>query len=198
MTLKEKIQSAAEQGSDPEEAAAILKNSLSAAENGKVWPKHQTFLKHNRLEKGQFEALDKKSKGMAAALWLVQHDPSARGYLHTSQSVNCGECLEKDDTWKSETKMLQEWTWEELQAHLGSGRILWKEDEYTPGGCMSTRTPSLGKDSPLPRGTRSGRWAKSKREMMRTWESSSSFMTKKPWPLAPLPAPGRATLQPLP
>ena len=30
MTLKEKILSAAEQGSDPEEAAAILKNSLSA------------------------------------------------------------------------------------------------------------------------------------------------------------------------
>ena len=47
--------------------------------------------------------------------------------------MNCGESLEKDDTWKSETKMLQEWTWEELQAHLGSGRILWKEDEYTPG-----------------------------------------------------------------
>ena len=72
---------------------------------------------------------------MAAALWLVQHDPSARGYLHTSQSVNCGESLEKDDTWKSETKMLQEWIWEELQAHLGSGpgRTLWKEDEYTPG-----------------------------------------------------------------
>ena len=41
--------------------------------------------------------------------------------------------MEKDNTWKSETKMLQEWTWEELQAHLGSGRILWKEDEYTPG-----------------------------------------------------------------
>ena len=39
--------------------------------------------------------------------------------------------LEKD--WKSEAKMLQEWTWEELQVHLGSGRILWKEDEYTPG-----------------------------------------------------------------
>ena len=38
MTLKEKIQSVAEQGSDPEEAAAILKNSLSAAENGKVAP----------------------------------------------------------------------------------------------------------------------------------------------------------------
>ena len=64
MTLKEKIQSAAEQGSDPEEAAAILKNSLSAAENGKVWSKHQTFLKHNPLKK----ALGKKSKGMAAAL----------------------------------------------------------------------------------------------------------------------------------
>ena len=47
--------------------------------------------------------------------------------------MNCGESLEKDNTWKSETKMLQEWTWEELQAHLGSGRILWKEDEYTPG-----------------------------------------------------------------
>ena len=47
MNFKEKIQSAAEQGSDPEEAAAILKNSLSAAENDKVWSKHQTFLKHN-------------------------------------------------------------------------------------------------------------------------------------------------------
>ena len=57
MTLKEKIQTAAEQASDPEEAAAILKQSLSAAENGKVWSKHQTFLKHNPLEKGQFEAL---------------------------------------------------------------------------------------------------------------------------------------------
>ena len=34
----------AEQGSDPEEAAAILKNS--AAENGKVWSKHQ---KRDRL-----------------------------------------------------------------------------------------------------------------------------------------------------
>ena len=82
---------------------------------------------------------------MAAALWLAQHDPSARGYLHTSQSVNCGEPLEKDDTWKSETKMLQEWTWEELQAHLSSGRILWKEDEYTQGVYVYKDTQVLEK-----------------------------------------------------
>ena len=145
MTLKEKIQTAAEQASDPEEAAAILKQSLSAAENGKVWSKHQTFLKHNPLEKGQFEALDKKSKGMAAALWLVQHDPSARGYLHTSQSVNCGGLWKKTTLGKVKPKCCRSGPGKSSRLTLAvvesSGKRM-----STPQGCMFTKTPSLGKD----------------------------------------------------
>ena len=49
-------------------------------------------------EKAKFEALDRKGEGMAPALWLAQRDPSAKGCLHTSQIVNCGDFLEKDDS----------------------------------------------------------------------------------------------------
>ena len=60
------------QTSDEEEAASLLKQSLTPKEAQQVWGKHQTHLNHNPLEKEEHEALSKKDKGLSAALWLMR------------------------------------------------------------------------------------------------------------------------------
>ena len=55
LTLTDKIKAAAELGGEDEEnAAAILKESLTPDENSQVWGRHQTFLKANPSEKEKY------------------------------------------------------------------------------------------------------------------------------------------------
>ena len=56
LTLADKIKAAAELGGEDEEnAAAILKESLTPDENSQVWERHQTFLKSNPSEKEELQ-----------------------------------------------------------------------------------------------------------------------------------------------
>ena len=128
MTLDEKIKSAAETGGSVEEQALVLKESLTKEEHAKVWGRHQTHLNNNPLEKGELEGLSKKEKGMKAAEWLMQ--TAGKKYLHVTKEVSANESLEKDNTWKSEKQMLDQFDWEELQAHLGSCRVTWRQDPH--------------------------------------------------------------------
>ena len=131
MTLDQKIEAAAKTGGTAEEQAIALKETLTKEEHGKIWGRHQTHLNKNPLEKGELEGLSKKEKGMKAAEWLMK--TAGKKYLHVSKEVSAHESLEKDNTWKSAKQMLDLFDWEEFHAHLGSGRVSWRLDPYTPG-----------------------------------------------------------------
>ena len=92
--------------------------------------RYGAHLQKNLLEKGELEGLSKKEKGMKAAEWLMR--TAAKKYLHVTREVAAQESLEKDNTWKSEKQMLDQFDWQELQAHLASGRVTWRHDPHTP------------------------------------------------------------------
>ena len=130
MSLDDKIQAAAETGGTVEEQAEVLKDSLTKQEHAKVWGRHQTHLNKNPLEKGELEGLSKKEKGVKAAEWLMK--TVGKKYLHVSREVTASDSLEKDNTWKSEKQMMDQFGADELWAHCGSGRVVWRADPHTP------------------------------------------------------------------
>ena len=132
MTLAEKMEVAAgEAEGDEDQAAKNLKKSLTPAEKQSVWSKHQTHLKHNPKDAKALQKASKNEKGLAAAKWLMQKD--GKKHLTTAAKVAASQALKKAEEWMSEKAILKRWSPQELQAHLASGRVVWREDPYTPG-----------------------------------------------------------------
>ena len=131
MSLKEKVTACAEMAEDEEEAAKMLKENMTNGEAGSLWAKHQSHLKRNPEEKEEYERGGKKEKGLAAALWLVKSE--CKKFLHASSTVQADEALKKADKWESELQMLKKWSPQELELHVQSGRISWREDPITWG-----------------------------------------------------------------
>ncbi len=132
LSLKEKVAMATEQNDTWEEAAVDLKSTLDKGEHSRIWSKHNTFLKNHPEEKGNFGGLSKKEKGISALVWFLKNEPGSK-FLNVQCSVENSETLTKGEHWKSERAMLKEFTPEEFQAHLASGRILWRNDPWTHG-----------------------------------------------------------------
>ena len=131
MSLNEKISACAEMAEDEEEAAQLLKQNLTSGEAGCLWAKHQSHLKRNPEDKEEYAKGRKKQKGLAAALWLVKSE--CKKFLHTSSTMKAGEALKKADRWESELQMLKKFSPEELELHIQSGRVSWREDPVTWG-----------------------------------------------------------------
>ena len=132
LTLADKIKAAAELGGEDEEnAASILKESLTPDENSQVWGRHQTFLKANPLEKEEYLGKGKKEKGLAASLWLMQ--TAGKKFLSCRTSVGALEKVKRKEEWVSEASMLKVWSEKELTLHLQSGRVIWRQCPSTPG-----------------------------------------------------------------
>ena len=129
MSLEDKIKAAAETGGSEEDQAIALKDSLTKEEHAKVWGRHQTHLNKNPLEKEEMEGLSKKEKEVKAAEWLMK--TAGRKYLHVSREVLAKESLEKDNTWKSEKQMMDQFGADELWAHCASGRVVYRMDPHT-------------------------------------------------------------------
>ena len=152
MSLNDKIKAAAEQGETIEEQAVILKDSLTKDEHSQVWGRHQTHLNNNPLEKGEMEGLSKKEKGLKAAAWLMQI--AGKKYLHVTKEVSATESLKKGNKWESEKQMLEKIDWDEFQAHIGSGRVTYREDPHTPGVWQYKDTQDWSGDVTVARGSK--------------------------------------------
>jgi hypothetical protein len=131
MTLAEKVKQAAEAGEDEHHAAQLLKESLEGDESNKIWGRHKTWMAKNPLEKGKYEALTKKEKGLSAALWLLQTE--GKRFLKVTHEVTALEKATREDKWSSEKQMLEAFGSEDLEKHLMSGRVIWREDPMTWG-----------------------------------------------------------------
>ena len=95
LSLKEKIQAAAEENSDEEQAALVLHCSMSAVEKSNAWNQHQNHLKksENKSLKKDFESLDRKGKGLATSLFLLKKNNAVFGSV--SKTISKEDSLKK-------------------------------------------------------------------------------------------------------
>ena len=153
MSLQEKVeQAASEAEGDPEAAAAKLKTTLNAKEKQSVWSKHQTWLKSHPKDAKALQKATKKEKGEAASLWLMKQQGAQ--FLSCSAKVTQEEALKKAENWESEKQILKKWSWEEMQLHLSSGRLIWRQDPYSPGVWEYQDTQAWQKETKVSRGKR--------------------------------------------
>ena len=153
MSLQEKVEQAAtEAEGEAEGAAAKLRENMTAKEKQSVWSKHQTWLKSHPKEAKALQKASKKEKGDAASLWLMKQQGSK--YLSCSARVTQQEALKKAENWESEKQILKKWSWDEMQLHLASGRLIWRQDPYSPGVWEYQDTQAWQKETNVSRGKR--------------------------------------------
>ena len=109
LSLKDKMQQAAEQSDTPESAALVLYENMTKNEKAKAWSKHQTALKKKTDEE------------------KAEQEKEGKQYMAALKKASTSETCKQRDTWESELQMLQKWTPQELDLHIKSGRIQWKE-----------------------------------------------------------------------
>eukprot|EP00438_Fugacium_kawagutii_P024283 Skav230440 [mRNA] locus=scaffold3496:2145:3154:+ [translate_table: standard] len=132
MTLKEKVKKLKEECSDEEAAAAELQLQLTPAEKSRGWSKHQTHLckKGNENEKQEFDEASKKDKGFKTALFLLK--TSAPSFRNVQQKAKTKNELIMREKWMSEKEAYDRFG-DDLEKHLASGRVSWREDRRTWG-----------------------------------------------------------------
>eukprot|EP00438_Fugacium_kawagutii_P001629 Skav211747 [mRNA] locus=scaffold1548:465637:466560:- [translate_table: standard] len=132
MTLKEKVKKLKEECSDEEAAAAELQLQLTPAEKSRGWSKHQTHLckKGNENEKQEFDEASKKDKGFKTALFLLK--TTAPSFCNVQQKAKTKNELIMREKWMSEKEAYDRFG-DDLEKHLASGRVSWREDRRTWG-----------------------------------------------------------------
>ena len=114
-----------------EDAKAVLQELMTKEEKNRLWGKHQTAMKSDPEEKEKYTEASKKEKGEMALLWLLKKEHPK--FMHISREVEGVSAAKRKEKWVSESVMLTQWTWDELQAHLSSGRIVGRECPTTWG-----------------------------------------------------------------
>ncbi len=131
LSLHEKIEMAAAEAETPDEAAALLRKTMTKEEKSKLWSRYQTQLKKKTAEEQEaFKNKDKDSKGQEAALYLVRKEVPR--FLHIEETVNNEEKLNKKEKWQSQKALVDLFGEQEFWAHVNSGRFEWREDPWTP------------------------------------------------------------------
>ena len=75
-------------------------------------------------------------------------------YLNCSARVTQQEALKKAGNWESEKQILKKWSWDEMQLHLASGRLIWRQDPCSPGVWEYQDTQAWQKETKVSRGKR--------------------------------------------
>lgn len=136
MTLNQKMAKLREslgENPDIEEASALCKQSLTKLDKSKLWQKGQFAMGHNKALEDAYNAAEtKKAKGHVLTAWSL--DPDGKGIFKTvTAGIQTNHSVLQTNRWVGQSKALQDWTPEELDAHLKSGRFSCKEDPDTPG-----------------------------------------------------------------
>ena len=159
-SLADKVKRAVAETETPEEAALALKASLTKVEHSKIWGQHNTHLKNNP---DAVEAADgsKKDKGLSAALWFIQQ--KGNKFLNLSHKISGTVAVKRLDKWCSMKEMVDRFGKDDFDAHVNSGRIIWREDPITRGtyeykdqnaieretATMKDKTLTRGQEAPL-------------------------------------------------
>ena len=177
ISLQEKVQQAAEAAEDKEEQAKELQKTISTEEKREIWGKHNTHLKHNPLEKGNHDQLSKKDKGIAACLWFLKKE--GKRFIHTSQTVKASESLQKEDFWMTEKQALGKLGEKDLNLHIESGRVVYREDPCIYN-VYNYKDLHAWKKRPKSTEGRNGNLDKNMSQRRRTSKSSKASMMRMP------------------
>ena len=132
MSLREKVQMALSSHEDDHEAAVSeLRQGMTKLEKSMVWGQYNTHLKKNKEEKAEYDKMTHQEKGNAQALWFLRK--SAPKCMGMKMELAGKDKVIKMDEWCSQRQMLDKFGEDEMQMHLTSGRILWREDPLTKG-----------------------------------------------------------------
>ena len=131
LSLSEKLAKVAEQVDNDDDAAEALKKQLTPVQNSQVWNQHKQHLLRNPEEAAKLEGLSKKEKGNAAALgFLMKSKPK---YLRLGMHCDFDETVTKVDKWMSHKECEDRFGTEDMSRHINSGRLLWRECQFTKG-----------------------------------------------------------------
>ena len=131
LTLGERVAMAAEEETE-EAAVESLKAGMTKKDHSQAWGQHNTWLKKQPKEEQEAHAkLDKKEKGAAVCLWLLKKNVAR--FQHHSQEVKGSSAVLQKERWVSLKTILKQWSEDELDAHLESGRILARQCKKNPG-----------------------------------------------------------------
>ena len=128
LSLKDKILKAAEEHPDNEETQAlVLQEPMSPVDKSNAWNQHQVHLKKkgNESLKKEFDEMDKKGKGLSTALFLLKKNKSL--FASVSKGVSQEVSLKKREKWLTQKEVDAKWTDQELEVHLASGRLIYRE-----------------------------------------------------------------------
>jgi hypothetical protein len=136
MTIDEKIaalrKSVQSEGVDAAIAGAAV---LSKLDRSKIWQKAQTAMKGDPQLKADYESASQAGKAAQTRLLLAWRLDPAKGEIYHSckQSMVDQKDMTKTLKWISHKEALDKWGEEELNLHLASGKVSWREDPITPG-----------------------------------------------------------------
>ena len=114
------------------EKIKILNQKFTHPDWNKVNGRFQTAKANDPELQDVAEAAPRSLQRTLQTAWLL--DPAKGEVFNT---LTCGltssHTMTKTLQWESEKAILQKWSHDELEKHLSSGRIIWREDPYTPG-----------------------------------------------------------------
>ena len=131
LSLGERVAMAGEEETE-EAAVEALKGTMSKQDHSKVWGQRNTWLKKQPKEEQEAHAQkSEKEKGEAVVLWLLK--TKVQRFQHHSQEVKGTSSTLQKERWVSLKSILKQWSEDELDAHLESGRILARQCKKTLG-----------------------------------------------------------------
>ena len=127
MSLKDKVKKIAEENEDEVGAAMVLKETMSNEEKTRAWNRHNKHLQKvgNEEEKEEFQNASKKDKGLLTALWLMRSDSPK--FCTVARTASLEKVLTKTEKWLSEKEAIEKWGQDDLNKHIESGRVVWRE-----------------------------------------------------------------------
>ena len=131
LSLQDKVENALKNSETPEEAASAVRASMGKLDKSIVWSQHNTHLKHNPEEKAAYDKKSNLEKGNAQALWFITK--SSPKFMGMKIEMTGKDKVTKKDEWCSLHQMLDKFGKDEMDMHLASGRLLWRECPLTRG-----------------------------------------------------------------
>lgn len=127
MSLKDKVKKNSEGHDDEIEAAMVLKDHMSPEEKVRSWNRHNKHLSKvgNEEEKEEFNNSSKKDKGTLTAIWLLRTE--APKFCTVARKASLEKVLKKREKWLSEKEALEKWGETDLNKHVESGRVTYRE-----------------------------------------------------------------------
>ena len=129
------------------------------------------------MEKENHDKLSKKDKGIAACLWFLKKE--GKRFIHTSQTVKASESLQKEDFWMTEKQALGKLGEKDLNLHIESGRVVYREDPCIYN-VYNYKDLHAWKKRPKSTEGRNGNLDKNMSQRRRTSKSSKASMMRMP------------------